>query len=426
MHSEKREYHYQMSYLKKQRVPHKPGSRAKSSESFSQAYPLPLELRSDLGQLHQMLESTPTSDRMLSLVDLGTICYYSLGLFRYEPTDDYKVHRVAPSPRCLYATQIYRVVVEDAQLEPGIYHYDCLSHRLVRVEISTGILPEFASNGWLISSRRLNIEILYGPFSRRLALLEAGHIVEQVSIVSARLGHPVDVHVLPELTNQPFISSQEDCLFYLSERHEYEQRTQAPEHSIDLEVCFARRHSGHGTFGILPEIRPIVRPALERLSRYGQGERPGLSLDSYVDLETYLFVIHSDEVPRGIYHCASTDDGALRFFAPLPQASIEALFSYPGFAIQNSAAVWICTGSLKALESMPRGYEVLQAAVASRAQRVALTAASLNLFARPSVSLHEPVIDQLLQLTFSEHSALYSVIFGCDREAGLPLKLSIF
>jgi SagB-type dehydrogenase family enzyme len=107
--------------------------------------------------------------------------------------------RTAPSPGALYPVEIYPIVFAVDGLSPAVYHYAALSHELetVRPIEDIGAAKAFLPTD-LSAARPALILALTSVFSRvqtkylergyRFALLEAGHIAQNILLAATALG----------------------------------------------------------------------------------------------------------------------------------------------------------------------------------------------------------------------------------------------
>jgi len=104
-----------------------------------------------------------------------------------------------PSAGGLQALELYAVWLAGGWLEPGVYHYDRAGHHLSRVvegatrERWADLLPssvqyEGGALVWLVVGDGARVERKYGDRGLRFLLLEAGHLVQNLCLVSASLG----------------------------------------------------------------------------------------------------------------------------------------------------------------------------------------------------------------------------------------------
>ncbi|MBI3099538.1 MAG: SagB/ThcOx family dehydrogenase [Planctomycetes bacterium] len=104
-----------------------------------------------------------------------------------------------PSGGGLQALELYVVSWAEGWLETGAYHYDRRGHHLSRIvdgadrERWAGWIPsmiQFTGGGllWVLVGDGARVERKYGPRARRFLLLEAGHLMQNLCLVSESLG----------------------------------------------------------------------------------------------------------------------------------------------------------------------------------------------------------------------------------------------
>jgi hypothetical protein len=441
---------FEMSYLKRHRTvtdlpPKPPRFRPRSGKLL----PLPVQLKRELGPLHAALglhrlrEAGP-----LGLEGLATIAHYTLGLMRYEPTDPYPLHRPVPSPRCLYASELSYVSLKGAVLPPGVYRYHPAWHCLEEQALpSEGFLErcfaevlEGASEGWLLSCVVDRIAHLYGKFAVRLAMLEAGHLISQLRLVSRALGVGTKVRPWighPEVSRWMGEDEVPLALISCGQPAESPQRAGGEEKAAavprpwletGLRQAMLRRNSGHGPSGVYPVVASLCAADLSGLAWYALEESLEDAPSEELRLALYLVVLHSVDARRGVYRWRARER-ELEWLYPTPseQEVARTLFSSPGFAVQNCPVAMVVAADVRGAWQRwgQEGYFRVLEQAGRAAQRVGLAAAALELFARPAVSLEEAATDRLLGLHVARETAVYSVLVGKDRERGLPVRLAL-
>jgi SagB-type dehydrogenase family enzyme len=104
-----------------------------------------------------------------------------------------------PSSGKLCALELYLATFGDGWLPRAAYHYDRAEHRLWRINASTSRdgwqadVPslEQLSGGallWILVGDRARVERKYGERTGRLLLLEAGHLMQNLCLLSHSLG----------------------------------------------------------------------------------------------------------------------------------------------------------------------------------------------------------------------------------------------
>lgn len=115
-------------------------------------------------------------------------------------TQDQEIpRRAAPSPGGLYAVETYPLVFSVENLAPGIYHYAALDHHLELVQALPGMevmqpfLPTdlFAARPAVVLALSVvfpRVQTKYLERGYRFALLEAGHIAQNLLLAATALG----------------------------------------------------------------------------------------------------------------------------------------------------------------------------------------------------------------------------------------------
>lgn len=111
---------------------------------------------------------------------------YGLAHLELGASSRWRLHRTAPSARCLYPTELYIWVDEDsAALRSGLYFYDAAHHRLVRLRglecrgAVYGALLRSLSARWIVFVTSIwgKTAFRYRDYSYRLCCQEAGMVV---------------------------------------------------------------------------------------------------------------------------------------------------------------------------------------------------------------------------------------------------------
>lgn len=136
----------------------------------------------------------------LKLNAVATVLHYAYGISR--PNNQSKVpssFRMVPSAGALYPLELFLHASHVTELTPGLYHYHPIrnSLRLLRAgeeteRIAAGLLqPELAENASLIIFMTALFErstFKYGDRGYRYILMEAGHVGQNINLVSTSLG----------------------------------------------------------------------------------------------------------------------------------------------------------------------------------------------------------------------------------------------
>lgn len=134
--------------------------------------------------------------KMLSLDQLSQLLWSAQGI-----TGKTGYKRAAPSAGALYPMDVYVVTGQGcvAQIEAGVYHYDPHSHLLSRVatkDLRDGVARAAFSQMWLvgapvnlvITAEYNRVGVKYGERGVRYAMIEAGHIGQNLFLQAEALG----------------------------------------------------------------------------------------------------------------------------------------------------------------------------------------------------------------------------------------------
>lgn len=136
-------------------------------------------------------------DRRLTLEELSSLLHYSAGIT--DVRDPTLAFRAVPSSGTLYPVELYPILFDVAGLDPGVYHYDVQHHRLallrlgdLRREVFQAALSQEmiwgASLALVMTALFARVQWKYLDRSYRYALLEAGHLGQNVYLTATALG----------------------------------------------------------------------------------------------------------------------------------------------------------------------------------------------------------------------------------------------
>lgn len=128
-----------------------------------------------------------------SRVELARLLQYAHGV------NESRDRGPTPSSGGMQSLELYPVPLTSTWLEAGVYHYDRAGHFLSRLEAGAAregweaLVPsmaQFTGGGllWLIVGDGARIERKYGPRGRRFLCLEAGHLMQNLCLLSTTLG----------------------------------------------------------------------------------------------------------------------------------------------------------------------------------------------------------------------------------------------
>lgn len=140
-------------------------------------------------------------DNPLRLIELSSLLRNSINSSKSCRAQDIKIsRRVYPSAGGRFPLECYIVVNNVEGLEKGLYHYELSKHSLAQM-ISKDMekeVKEIFNNG-IDNSRAIIIitsvtnrnTIKYGERGYRFSLLEAGHLMQNICLISTALGIPM-------------------------------------------------------------------------------------------------------------------------------------------------------------------------------------------------------------------------------------------
>jgi SagB-type dehydrogenase family enzyme len=107
--------------------------------------------------------------------------------------------RAAPSGGALYPLELYPLVLQGGDLPTGVYHYDPFRHALEALRSTSAaeelrqalVQPELAEHAALfvaVTAMFWRTRFKYGLRGYRFALLEAGHVVQNLQLAATALG----------------------------------------------------------------------------------------------------------------------------------------------------------------------------------------------------------------------------------------------
>ncbi|GAA5038576.1 SagB family peptide dehydrogenase [Thermocatellispora tengchongensis] len=194
---------------------------------------------------------------------LGALLYYGYGFSRQDvgPTAGWPYHRLVPSARCFYPTELYLCLPGGGDLPAGVYHYDQLHHALVELRPGdhTEFLAAAAGAGFdgaaavaVLTSHFWKTAFRYRHYAYRLCTQEAGMVAGNLLLVAAALG-------LAAHTHYQFLDEAVDRLLGLTPG---EERTMAvlPLYPADAAPAAVRPAPGATAAGLCARIPPLHAP----------------------------------------------------------------------------------------------------------------------------------------------------------------------
>jgi SagB-type dehydrogenase family enzyme len=135
----------------------------------------------------------------LSLPELATLLHGAYGVSSRAVNGSRQTFRSVPSGGALYPLEVYCAVFRVDDVVPGLYHFDPLRgvleqyRRLEALDelVRASTYPEFVEQcavTFLVTAMFWRTRFKYGLRGYRFALLEAGHVVQNLVLVAGSLG----------------------------------------------------------------------------------------------------------------------------------------------------------------------------------------------------------------------------------------------
>lgn len=154
--------------------------------------------RVKLGQALEDRKSARLFKKTLSIIEISTLLYYSAGLLQNKNLSDF--HRFYPSAGARFPLELYLLSLR-SELPKGLYHYYVRGHCL---EILGGArcfghkfnYKNYFMQDWISKSSVLILvsaifkrnSIKYGDRGYRYVLIEAGHLGQNIYLLTTALG----------------------------------------------------------------------------------------------------------------------------------------------------------------------------------------------------------------------------------------------
>jgi SagB-type dehydrogenase family enzyme len=166
------------------------------------ALPEPASLDLPLGETITQRRSKRDFDgRPVALDALAALLHAGYGVTRVLPPEDHRPalsQRAVPSGGALYPLELYAAAVRVDELKPGLYHFDPLRPGLevLRSGLAAENLAALSTYPEIVSSCAVLVLVAaifgrtrfkYGLRGYRFALLEAGHVVQNVVLAATAL-----------------------------------------------------------------------------------------------------------------------------------------------------------------------------------------------------------------------------------------------
>lgn len=139
------------------------------------------------------------SSQSISSSDLSYILYFSCGLIHLDG-NIHNSRRPYPSAGARYPLEVYPLVLHCDKLEKGLYHYNVKEHTLeilLNRDLSSWLKKVTGGQSWVLASSVIFIitavldrmRIKYGDRGYRFALLEAGHLGQNLCLIAQECGY---------------------------------------------------------------------------------------------------------------------------------------------------------------------------------------------------------------------------------------------
>lgn len=159
--------------------------------------PVPGELAPAIHHRRSTTQLDPS--RRLSLAHLAALLTHSYGLSDSPPPGAVQSARVAPSAGAMYPLELLVVARRVDGLPAGTYHYNPFVNRVERVDANGPpeefarhtVMPELVERAgcvFIIIASMWRCRSKYGDRSYRYALLETGHVAQNLLLVATAFG----------------------------------------------------------------------------------------------------------------------------------------------------------------------------------------------------------------------------------------------
>lgn len=139
------------------------------------------------------------SEKPVRKEDLARLLFWSAGLIKNQENNLHKSRRPYPSAGARYPLEVYLAVLAGSEeIKAGLYHYNLVEHCLenlleggFREELMAAIGQEMIGKTPLIlmiSTVFKRTQIKYKERGYRFVLMEAGHLGQNISLISATIG----------------------------------------------------------------------------------------------------------------------------------------------------------------------------------------------------------------------------------------------
>ncbi len=133
------------------------------------------------------------SGKPLSLLEINELLFSASG----QAEDG--LRRQSPSAGALYPLELYPIILRDGDIPPGVYHYNVRCHGLELIKenvpfeqlkqaIFVEEIAQTASAIIIMTAIFGRTKIKYGERGYRFALLEAGHVAQNICLTAVAMG----------------------------------------------------------------------------------------------------------------------------------------------------------------------------------------------------------------------------------------------
>ena len=152
-----------------------------------------LPLVEAIGRRRSIREYT---DEPLSLQELSFLLWTTQGVHEIGEDGSYALRSV-PSAGARHPFETYLIVKNIVGLEPGLYRYLALDHKLCFLRAADELAAQVSINEWLLSSEAVlfiwtavpyRTEWRYSILSHKMIAIEAGHICQNLYLAGVAIG----------------------------------------------------------------------------------------------------------------------------------------------------------------------------------------------------------------------------------------------
>ncbi len=168
------------------------------------------------------------SNKSISKAMLSYILYSACGIIKLDKNID-NSRRPYPSAGARYPLEVYLIILGCKGLDKGLYHYNVLEHKLeliINKDLSNWLSKTMGKETWVLSSSIVfiitavldRVRIKYAERGYRYALLEAGHLAQNLCLLTTELGLgscPIGGYIDSEVDKLLDITHAKEVTLYL-------------------------------------------------------------------------------------------------------------------------------------------------------------------------------------------------------------------